>query len=252
MAARILLVDVPEVPGVYRLWYRGGEKSYVGSSSNLRRRIQQHLMALRRAGHHNCLLQRAWFKHGEDLFAYEVLETHTTAEDARRAEGRWIENLNTLAPNGFNLLEADEVGLLKHSEITRRAIAAALRGRVLPTTHKLRIAEAHKGKQSTPYTWSKEKLANRDAQRSRCPGCGEVRQHRLSNGKRRFNKTCGSSECIRRLKGEASRRRAKVTDEIQERMTELRRGGLAIGRIATELGLGVTTVKRYLGGASGC
>jgi DNA invertase Pin-like site-specific DNA recombinase len=42
------------------------------------------------------------------------------------------------------------------------------------------------------------------------------------------------------------RRRSKITEEVEERVVELRRSGLSIPKIAEELGISVGSVHRVL------
>ena len=79
------------LPCVYRITRRGSERSYLGSTQNIGRRAGRHLRDLRRGGHHNILLQRAWNKHGEELFSLEILSTHSTVGEARDEEQRLLD-----------------------------------------------------------------------------------------------------------------------------------------------------------------
>jgi group I intron endonuclease len=73
---------------------------------------------------------RAIRKYGPDVFEHELLDRVSTQDGADRAERAWIEHLNTLAPNGYNLkaggatapLSAESKNRL--SETLRRVLAA--------------------------------------------------------------------------------------------------------------------------------
>lgn len=54
--------------GVYTITYIQSGKVYVGSSSNVRHRIKEHINALNKSKHRNQHLQNAWNKYGKDNF----------------------------------------------------------------------------------------------------------------------------------------------------------------------------------------
>lgn len=59
---------------VYRLYFEGDEKSYVGSASNFNNRYRQHIKELLDGIHSNRLLQFAFNKFGVLAFKWEILE----------------------------------------------------------------------------------------------------------------------------------------------------------------------------------
>lgn len=56
--------------GVYMIRHRESGKCYIGSSYNMRRRVQAHRGHLNRGTHHSPHLQNAWRKHGADAFDF--------------------------------------------------------------------------------------------------------------------------------------------------------------------------------------
>jgi group I intron endonuclease len=60
--------------GIYEIKNKATGKSYIGSSKQIQKRWEQHLLALRKGIHHSVLLQRAWNKYGEDCFEFSVKE----------------------------------------------------------------------------------------------------------------------------------------------------------------------------------
>jgi group I intron endonuclease len=60
--------------GIYVIRNRADGNVYVGSAVDIRKRWCQHLSDLRRGRHHALRLQRAWDKHGESSFDFEVAE----------------------------------------------------------------------------------------------------------------------------------------------------------------------------------
>ena len=61
--------------GVYKIESKVNDKIYIGSAVDLYARECVHLSLLRRNKHYNIHLQRAWNKHGEENFKFEVLIT---------------------------------------------------------------------------------------------------------------------------------------------------------------------------------
>lgn len=64
----------PRYSGIYRIRHLESGKCYIGSASNICERWYSHLGRLRKGNHHCRHLQFAWDKHGEDAFAFEVIE----------------------------------------------------------------------------------------------------------------------------------------------------------------------------------
>lgn len=59
--------------GVYIISYNN--KNYVGSSSNLKKRIREHFSCLKKNTHPNKRLQNAYNKYGEIYFSYKIVAT---------------------------------------------------------------------------------------------------------------------------------------------------------------------------------
>jgi len=97
--------------GVYEIRCRTNGRIYVGSSIDVEARWKNHRCKLRVGSHGNIHLQRAWDKHGEEDFEFEVVEEcggeaqydkeqarfdmynwevlFNIAKDAHRGAGRW-------------------------------------------------------------------------------------------------------------------------------------------------------------------
>jgi group I intron endonuclease len=79
-------------------------KSYVGLSSNVEERWKNHVRdSLKKDGARYFAFQAAINKYGKDSFTWDVLESHSTLEEANQAEDFYISYFNTIAPNGYNL-----------------------------------------------------------------------------------------------------------------------------------------------------
>lgn len=96
--------------GVYAIKCRVNGKVYVGSSSELRRRLREHLRVLDAGSHRNIHLQRAWKNEdGRCYFTFFVLEGVKNEEDLIAREDFWVKKLRALDDRyGYNLTEPSE------------------------------------------------------------------------------------------------------------------------------------------------
>lgn len=76
--------------GVYQIRCLVDNKIYVGSSKTLARRARGHFNALRGNRHENKYLQRAFNKHGENNFVFEIIEFCNSSEQFE-VEQYWID-----------------------------------------------------------------------------------------------------------------------------------------------------------------
>jgi hypothetical protein len=85
---------LPARGGVYAIVNVNNGKRYVGSSRNIRARIQVHRSKLRLGKHHSPILQFAWKKHGgNDAFRVEVLEYCDNENKLYGLEQRYMDAL---------------------------------------------------------------------------------------------------------------------------------------------------------------
>lgn len=91
------------ISGIYQIRNLVNGKVYVGSSKNILNRWAQHKRDLKRGTHYNDALQRAWNKHGEDGFIFEILEK-TSIDELLDREQFWYDKLESHDNNkGYNL-----------------------------------------------------------------------------------------------------------------------------------------------------
>jgi len=136
-------------------------KCYVGSSLDMRQRINRHFNHLRQGIHYNQKLQRAFDKYGEWAFDVKQIDT-CFVSDRAACETMWIERMEAvdcgynIAKEGMSLLGTPQSPLhvakrvaskkgYKHSEETKAKLSAAKRGKKMPpksevTLEKLRVA----------------------------------------------------------------------------------------------------------------
>lgn len=131
---------------VYCLTNRVTGKQYVGQTNNLGRRIREH----RRASPHCIALSSAVKKYGWSSFELSVLAYATLDRDVDSLEVQYICELNTLAPNGYNLVSGGRVNHQASSETLERRREASritgFRGKKHTPETKLKISNALKGR----------------------------------------------------------------------------------------------------------
>ena len=91
--------------GIYKITNLVNKKIYVGQSINIIERWKQHQYKAFNSKEvaYNSAIHAAFRKYGVENFSFEVLE-ECKIEELDKKEREWIEKLNSLAPNGYNIL----------------------------------------------------------------------------------------------------------------------------------------------------
>lgn len=105
--------------GVYILTNNVNGKQYVGSSSNLYERLQNHFYHLKRNTHINSHLQHAYNKYGEKSFTYEIIE-YCKLDNQFEREQYYIDLLNPK----YNIIPSASHSYI--SEETKQKISNAI------------------------------------------------------------------------------------------------------------------------------
>lgn len=136
--------------GIYRIYHKKSGMSYIGQSIDIKKRIQDHFKNDYRSYIYNSI-----HKYGVDMFNWEVLEICDISElDCR--ECHWIESLDTIRPNGYNLKSGGANG--RHSESSKQKMSEAHKGknnywygRKLSDEHKEKLSKAQRGRKHHLY-----------------------------------------------------------------------------------------------------
>lgn len=88
---------------------------YVGAAKIFKERVYKHLSDVRRGKGRKGSVQDAIRVHGEENFSFEVVDKANTLNQLALKEQDWIEKLNTMSPNGYNLLRGNYSTRLKNS-----------------------------------------------------------------------------------------------------------------------------------------
>ena len=114
--------------GIYILTCIPTGLQYVGQSIDVKRRIHQHF----RLNASGCkLLHQAFLEYGTDAFTYKIIECHPyiSKPELVALERKYIRELKTLNPNGYNLTKGGQGQSLDQE--TKDKIGNANRGRKL-------------------------------------------------------------------------------------------------------------------------
>lgn len=131
--------------GIYRYVNKQNGKSYIGQSSDLHHRHNEHLSSLRRGVDGCKLLQRAWDKYGESNFDYEVI-CICDIEELDALEIKYITEFDSYH-NGYNCNKGGSGNSgFKHSDKTKKRIGLSLQGRTLSDETRQRMSTAQQGR----------------------------------------------------------------------------------------------------------
>jgi len=136
---------------IYKITNNVTGKCYVGrTAQTAQQRWATHQYAARQLG--STELQKAILEYGPDAFSLDVIETLYNLPDLLRAEVHYIEEFNSMRPNGYNMAPGGESYAPMTDEI-RKKIGDANRGRVTSKLTRQLMSKARKGKKkSKPMT----------------------------------------------------------------------------------------------------
>lgn len=164
-------------------------------------------------GASNCAaLKAAVHKYGNALFEFVFLEVCGTQEELNEREKFWIDVLNTLSPNGYNLKEGGDCGGIPSDE-TRQRMSEAGKRKEFTIEHRVNLGLAHKGKKHSEEAKLKIGLRHKGKIVS------EETRKRLSAAKKGVKrKTPVSAETREKLRVASGKRRHSV--ETRQKMSQ--------------------------------
>ena len=141
---------------VYAIVNSKNGKLYIGSSTEVLRRLRLHKRSLDLEQHHNTHLQKAYSK-DKNAFMFVIIQRVYT-KDLLEREQYWMDYFLSYDHYcGYNISEyADSpaLGTIRNKK-TREKISNALKGRKLPEHVKAMLAEANKGRKVSQETRDK-------------------------------------------------------------------------------------------------
>lgn len=97
---------------VYLIKNSENDKMYVGvTTKGYEHRFSNHKYQSRKNGRCSALYA-AMRKHGDEKFSVELLEVCHSFEHMNERERHWIKELDTMSPNGYNLTDGGDAGVL--------------------------------------------------------------------------------------------------------------------------------------------
>lgn len=171
--------------GIYAIVNTVNGKRYVGSAMNIRLRWESHRRHLANGTHHCKHLQRAWLKHGPDVFKWEIVEEVPDKALLIVREQAWIDSILVTMRYNTSPTAGSVLGYVQPPEVRRKhakswlgkhhsdetraklsaakkgiprpphlveASAAALRGRKRPADVVERIAAGNRGRKLSDAT----------------------------------------------------------------------------------------------------
>ncbi len=134
---------------IYKIENKTNGKFYIGQTICPKNRKKQHFS---KAFHGNPALDRAVLKYGRHSFNFSILEELETLDEANGREVFWIKELNSLAPNGYNLKEGGNAGGSDSSEtrqkksLSKQGSRNSFYGKKHSEESKIKISKSKMGK----------------------------------------------------------------------------------------------------------
>lgn len=108
------------IPGIYCIYNREKDAFYIGSTSDLYKRVNQHKNQLLKNKHPNPFLQRAFNKYGFDAFVFKILKIEPF-DTLFECEQYYLDNTRPL----YNVNPSATGMRCGHTEQTRKKISEA-------------------------------------------------------------------------------------------------------------------------------
>lgn len=163
---------------VYCLTNQVSGKKYIGQTVTLDRRLRQH-----KSGHSGCrALKSAIRKYGWDSFTATILASATSADEIDALEIKYISELKTLSPDGYNLAGGGRVPRELSPETRRRKSESAKAVGISQACREASLTPEAREKRSTAAKKRGISQVCRDAQKKAVTGRPITPEHRANLG----------------------------------------------------------------------
>ena len=99
-------------------------------------------------------------KYGKVNFKREILKECVTLEEALQNEKLYIENFNSISPNGYNISPTGGTALNgNHSEETKQKISLKHKGKSFSKEHKKKLSDKKKGVHQSEESKNKKRVS---------------------------------------------------------------------------------------------
>jgi group I intron endonuclease len=224
---------------IYQALNKVNEKVYVGmTTKSLDRRIHEHFLSKNKG-----YFQLALGKYGLDSFEFTVLDKAESRKDLGQKEIFWIDQLNCVYPNGYNLTGGGD-GLVnpslaarkkmsesrkdtKPSDTTRAKMSLSQRGRKHSEETKIKMSIVQKGLNKTWSEEDRKRIGDIQKGKKRGPMPDEVRRkisdsHKGKTGKPLSDKIKAALSLA--WKGEKNPNYGGISEEHRMRLSESHKG----------------------------
>ena len=143
--------------GIYKITNTMNGKCYIGQSVNIEKRWEYYKYGTK----DNTPILYAIRKHGLNNFKFEVVE-ECSIESINTRERYWIDRINSLSPNGYNLSTGGRktTWTYRPSAETLKKRSIALTGKKRTEETKRKMSESQKGRKVSPEIVEKIRQAN--------------------------------------------------------------------------------------------
>ena len=140
--------------GIYKIVNIKNNKVYIGSSINLKKRLADHLSALRHNRHKNSHLQSAWNLYGEASFVIKIKITDVDPKRLKDIENWFFDVYDVMNPElGYNQCPATtSCAGYRHSLEARANMSKASKGKPKSAEHRANIAKSMLGNKNRERT----------------------------------------------------------------------------------------------------
>lgn len=146
---------------IYKITNIHNNKIYIGQTNDYKRRWTEHKCIAHTNYNYKSALYAAMRKYGNDAFTFDIIEK---CEDNQMAERErfWIDTLNSMVPNGYNMTHGGEALYGEHnpfygkhhSEHTKALISAKNTGRKYTPAELERCRQRNAGRSNPFYSHS--------------------------------------------------------------------------------------------------
>lgn len=120
---------LPNTCGIYEILNVVTQHRYIGYTSNLRKRRNQHFFSLEHGLHQNRYLQSSWNKYGKYNFKYNIIQ-FCSRDKLAYYEDYWVKILKTEDHYyGFNIQSTDPNNIFIVSEETKQKLRIVNKGK---------------------------------------------------------------------------------------------------------------------------